>query len=295
MSLLLFSPRASSLLQANQILWVEEDEDWETISGFEPCRATGEEAFRGEGSSRCLAFDVTVPHTLLEFGIPLRNAALSKMRYLSFWMKTEGRPGALVEPEFSVEAREGNQGDRVPGRAFARGREIQGWQKFVIPLERFRAVSRWEQVTEIRFIFKNLSRLSPGKVGLDDFLFGSVYPDGFRGKEIPMQNRVSSFKIAREIAKPEMTLKANFIPVTLTLTFVDPYLEEIRFEESFDEGGTWRPIESFYDHRNGGVYETTWEIPRRPETEGAVLVRAVGMNLLGGEVPLAGPHRLHID
>lgn len=301
-----FALPAYPLLQVNRILLVEDYEalgptggedplNEERVAGFERRSVEEDEAFRGKGGSLALEFDVATPGTLLYAGIPIPQAArLSQMRYLSFWMKTEGRPSA-PKAEFWVEAREGEKGVRVRGRPFSRGRPAGGWQKFVVPLERFRGVTAWEQVTEIRWIFKNLSRLSPGKLRLDDFLFGSVYPDGFLGKEIPMQNRVSSFKIAREIAKPEMTLKANSIPVTLTLTFVDPYLEEIRFEESRDEGGTWRTIQSFHEHGNGGVYETTWEIPRRPETKGDLLLRAVGMNLLGGEVPLAGPHRFHID
>ena len=92
----------------------------------------------------------------------------------------------------------------------------------------------------------------------------------------------------------EMKLKEKAPTLALTLTFVDPYLEEVRFEESSDGSG-WKRIGSFYDQTSGGVYETHWEPEKESGSKEGVLIRAVGVNLFGGETGLVGPYRLYLD
>ena len=111
-----------------------------------------------------------------------------------------------------------------------------------------------------------------------------------------MQNRVSSFKIGgAKVVSQEVKLKPRPTSLTLTLTFVDPYLEEIRFEKSKDGGTGWERIGSFYDQTGGGIYETHWEPAKESSAKEKFLIRAVGVNLFGGETELVGPYRLYFD
>jgi hypothetical protein len=111
-----------------------------------------------------------------------------------------------------------------------------------------------------------------------------------------MQNRTSSFKInhryvteGAEVEKKEPAL------LNLTLTYIDPYLEEIRWETAEPGSPGWRTVKSFYDHTGGGEYEEEiqWQEPERSKKE--IELRAVGISLLGEEVPLAGPFRITFD
>jgi len=304
--LLLAAPaELEALLQGNRVILIDDYDDRKPGQG-NPDVVVGEKVFKKEGASLALAYDVSASGSSAYFSTKLRGkdggpeggvADLTGMSYLSFWMKAEGGSERL---EFYVELHEDTTDDgkyiagedtrdRVPASGFVGQRSKEGWQKVVVPLSRFRLVRRWDRILEVALAFENKKRLRKRKVLIDNLLFGSNYPEGFRGKEIPMQNRVSSFKIGGRIANPEMKLKRQTSSLTLTLTFVDPYLEEIRFEESKDGRDRWRGIRSFYDHLNGGVYETPWELDRRrPRTR--TLVRAVGRNALGGETELAGPY-----
>ncbi len=314
MTIFFLLPReAPALLQANRVILVDDYDDQDGFNrlggesrgeeGFQgQCSAgfvAGESAFGQTGGSVSLNYDVTAAGSFSYFLTELAVADLTGMSYLSFWMKPEnGEAGRRLE--FVIELHEDTDPDRryvlgkdtaerIPVSKFVRQVEPGGWQKVVIPLSRFHRIRHWDRILEVAFIFENRWRIGKGELLMDNLLFGSNYPEGLEGREIPMQNRVSSFKIGGRIANPEMKLKRQTSSLTLTLTFVDPYLEEIRFEESKDGRDRWRGIRSFYDHLNGGVYETPWELDRRrPRTR--TLVRAVGRNALGGETELAGPY-----
>ncbi len=260
-SLLLAPEGVEALLQANRIVFIRE----------------GPEENSREGT----------------FTFPVGGVDLSQMGYLSFKVG-QGKEKALAGPGLFVELRGKDGGYRVKASRFHRSATPSG-EKIVIPLSEWRQIKRWDRILEIAVGFEGTRGNLKQELPIRDLLLGSNYPEDFKGLEIPMQNRVSSFKIDGRVASPEMKLKRNPSSLTLTLTFVDPYLEEIRFEESRDEGYTWSGIRSFFDHSNGGTYSTRWEPVRWPPSKKGVLVRAVGMNLWGGETNLAGPHRLYLD
>lgn len=307
-----------ALLQVNQIFVIEDYEKEDSPLRLEGIGqgsqkslgtvasrfAKGEAAMGGTGIS--LALDYEIPHPGSFSYFWSQPFALSGKNYFSFWRKLEGE-ATTSPPEFLVEFREDRNGDgkfdakhdaaeRIPASRFTAGVNKQGWQKVTLPLSRFRRIQSWSQILEVGFIFENKQRFGKGSFLVDNLLFGSNYPEEFKGSEIQMQNHVSSFKIDNKVPSSEMKLKRQPIPLTLTLTFVDPYLEEIRFEESRDGAKTWQRIRSFYDHATSGVYttEAPWKKSRVSAKE-EILVRAVGLSLLGGQTELAGPHRLRFD
>ncbi len=317
-----------ALIQVNQVLLVD-DYDQKTgvnrLGGItlgnsglagegESDFVTGEKALGQKGASLLLEYDVTRRNSFFYFWSklgrenPLQGtsevADLTGMRYLSFWMKPDLEKEG-EKPQFYIEIHEDTDEDerfilgrdlshRLPISRFI-GSAPGGWQKVVVPLAHFGKIRRWERVLEIAFVFESDKRLGRGRLFIDDLLFGSNYPEGFNGKEISMQNRVSSFKIGNRIANREMNLKTKKTSLALTLTFVDPYLEEIRFEESGDHGLHWEKIGSFYDHSGGGTYSSEWEIPKEAKSKEGVWVQAVGIDVLGGETQLAGPYRIALD
>ena len=303
LSLFLFSfpSQLPALLQGNRVILVEN----QPITS-DRCRTglvTGEEAFGKSGTSLAVDYDVEAAGTSSEFSF--RVADLSGMSYLSFWVKSQG--GRTSRLQFVVELREEAHGDgyyaagedhssRLAISGFSGKVGAEGWKKVVIPLSGFRGIQHWNQVREIVFILENKWRIGKGKLLMDDLLFGSNYPEGWDGGEIPMQNRVSSFKIGgTRIVSQEVKLKPQRTSLTLTLTFIDPYLEEIRFEKSKDGGTGWERIGSFYDQAGGGIYTTQWEPAKESTAKEKVLIRAVGVNLFGGETELVGPYRLYFD
>lgn len=273
-----------------------------------PALLQGNRIVRVEGVPPALDFDMdeAVPYSY--FGIALgtnQPANLSEMSYLSFWMKLEGETtGQAVD--FFVELHEDTQPDgrfilgpdvssRVPVARLTMAASEKQWKKIVIPLHQFRGVRNRDRILEAAFVFESRRGPAKGRVLVDRILFGSNYPEGLEGKEISMQNRVSSFKIDRRLASPEMKLKRRPNPLALTLTFIDPYLEEIGFEESRDEGRTWQRVHTFYNHTEGGIYSVDWDRGRAPKTGKGVLLRAVALNVLGGEAELAGPYRIRFN
>lgn len=232
---------------------------------------------------------------------------LKEMRYLSFWFKEgeEDRPSPL---KFFIEIREDTDGDgefnlgrdaadRVPAFQFITGKDPAGRKKVVVPFKAWQRITHWDRVVGIAFVSDRAGKDPKIVVPAENLLFGSNYPEGLKGPEISMQNRVSSFKIAHQWATPEMRLKERSLPLTLTLTFVDPYLEEIRFEESEDAGYTWAKVKSFFDHTNGGTYSVMWKPQWKtaPKPKKEILIRVTGIDLLGGETKLAGPYCLRFD
>jgi len=219
-------------------------------------------------------------------------------------VKIEEHTGSPVNLMVEIhEDKDGNNryvfGTDASGRAaagrFSGREEEKKWRKIVIPFYQFRGVHHRNRLIELAFVVEIKKGSSQGRILIDRLLFGSNYPEGINGSEIQMQNRVSSFKIGKRIAASETTLKGKTASLTLTLTFVDPYLEEIRFEESMDGGQSWRRIRSFYDHSGGGVYSTEWQPSKEALTKKEILVRIVGMNTLGGETKLGGPYRIHLN
>lgn len=295
-----FARDGQALLQGNRVVLIEDCENQE--AGVPSCLVKGETAFGRAGTSLALPYLVTASGSSAYFST--RVADLTGMRYLSFWMKPEGDRMRL---EFFVELREDTDGDgsytagkdtvdRIPASGFSRTIEKEGWSKVTVPLSRFKKIQRLERVAEAAFVFENKKRLRKKRVLLDNILFGSNYPEDFQGKEISMQNRLGSFRIGNQrISGSEMKLKRKPTSLTLTLTFSDPYLEEIRFEKSRDRGRLWERIHSFYDQTNGGVYKCNWNPSRDRKRKGAVLLRAIGVNLFGGEVELVGPYQLDFN
>ena len=300
-----FSSRLPALLQGNRIHLIDENKMVEDKGTSNQClkgQVSGEEAFGKSGTSLALDYDVETPDSACTLSVGL--ADLSGMSYLSFWVKSaEGKTGRL---QFVVELREDTNGDRkyvsgedhvsrVPISGFSGKIGPDGWKKVVIPLAKFSNIQNRDQILEMAFVLENRWRIGKGRMLLGDALFGSNYPEGWNGGEISMQNRVSSFKIGgARVASPEVKLKRKATSLTLTLTFIDPYLEEIRFEKS-EDGGTWERIESFYDQTGGGTYQTNWEPAKEFTEKQGVLIRAVGVNLFGGQTELVGPYRLYFD
>ncbi|MBI4115322.1 MAG: hypothetical protein HY447_01970 [Candidatus Omnitrophica bacterium] len=311
--LLMWLPvRLYALLQGNQILLVDRFDNQSKVNllggenrGEGAQFALGEEAFGKRGASLSFEYDVTEPDASSYYLFKLGVQNLSKMGYLSFWMK-DIKANDASKSEFLVELYEDTDGDgkyvygkdsmdRVPISRFKAGGEIDEWRKIVIPLTRFQKIQHWDRTLEMTIVFEQKWGSGKGKLLFDDLLFGSNYPEGFNGKEITMQNRVSSFKIGGRVASPEMKVKSGKIPITLTLTFIDPYLEEIRFEESLDEGKSWRCIQSFYDHSTGGIYTTNWSWPHNlGRDNNKVTLRAIGSSVRGGETELGGPYGINL-
>lgn len=318
-SILTLSQEVSALLQGNRILLVD---DYNTQALYNRLGGenrgnfvTGKDAFKETGASLSLNYEMddATPFAYFWTGLGKKDDAqgtnavvnLSEMSYLSFWMKPEEESEGQALDCF-IEIHEDTDGDKkfvlgpdVSGRApvarFSGGEGEKQWRKIVIPLFHFRNVRHWDRILEIAFVLESKRGNKKGRLLIDNFLFGSHYPEEAKGREIPMQNRVSSFKIGNRIASSEMKLKRELTLLTLTLTFIDPYLEEIHFEQSVDGGGTWQLIQSFYDHTVGGVYSAEWEIDRDPKAGQGVLVRIMGMNVLGGETRLGGPYHISFN
>ena len=311
---LLLPKETLALLEGDRVILIDDYDHQDGINylkgqnrgeeGCIPGFVTGEGAFGKSGASLSLDYDVTASASSSYFLIPLGVADLTEESYLSFWVKSEAKGGAS-RIEFMIEFHEDTNGDGkyVVGKDVTEGVLVShfvgkvkkgGWQKAVIPLSRFRRIRQWNHILEMAFVFENKWRIGKGRLLVDNLLLGSHYPEGLEGREIPMQNRVSSFKIGGRIVNPEMKLKRKPTSLALTLTFIDPYLEEIRFEETEVGGSPWRRIQSFYDHSAGGVYESPWELTRA-RSRRRILIRAVGMNVLGGETELAGPYPIHFD
>ncbi len=308
------SPLVHALLQGNETLLVDNYDDQNStnllagesrgdadcLSGF----LTQGEAFGNGGASLSLEYHLTEPGSFSYFRVELA-ADLTEMRYLSFWVK----PGALKAApgaEFFVEIHEDTNGDQqfAPGadkaerlavNRFVVKKREDGWEKIVIPFSGFRKIRQWNRIPELLFVLETKRQAAEAKFAIDDLLFGSNYPEGLAIKEILMQNRTSSFRIGDELADSGMKLKSRKNRLSLALTFIDPYLEEVRLEESRDGGRTWRRIHSFYDHFTGGMYKTEWEFSPASPSEREALVRALGVNLLGGESELAGPYHLNFN
>ena len=277
----IFIPDSFSLLQGNRLLPLGPKGAWPLTLNFEVDESTSE----------------------AEHWIQLEPFNLSEMSYLSFWVKREEFSGAAVN--LLVEIQEDTNsnkrfvfGEDVSSRAsaarFTGAEEEKIWQRIVIPFSGFRQLKNWDRVLELGFIIQIKRGTANGKLLIDRLQGGLHYPEGVQRKEIRMQNRVSSFKIGNRAASPDMKLKRASTVLTLTMTFIDPYLEEIRFEETLDAGRNWEPLESFYDHQQGGVYKVTWNPPKTKSGQGAQ-IRAIGVNVLGGETKLAGPYRINFN
>lgn len=229
---------------------------------------------------------------------------LSGMNYISFWYQVdESSTGGPVQ--FSMELEEDTNADKrftlnpdvsshVSIGKFSVPQDKSDWKKAVIPLSRFHGIRYRDRLVELGFALEIKKGTAKGKLLINRVLFGANYPEGIQGEEIHMQNRVSSFKIGSRAAESEMILKKKATRLALTLTFIDPYLEVIRLEASPDEGKSWQALKVFYDHQIGGVYAIHWN-PTDQMASQNVLVRAVGMSVLGGEVELAGPYRIHFN
>lgn len=230
---------------------------------------------------------------------------LSEMSYLSFWVKMEAFSGTQTV-NFFVEIEEDTHSDGryvfgqdAAGRAAA-GRftgdpEEKNWRRVLIPLSQFRQVEHWDRILEISFVVRVKRGAVSGKLLIDRLGAGLNYPEGVNGKEIRMQNRVSSFKIGGRVAGSGMSLKRGPTFLVLTMTFIDPYLEEIRFEESRDEGRNWKALKSFYDHRQGGVYKVHWKPDKGLRSGQIVSFRVVGVSVVGGEHELAEPYHVNFN
>ncbi len=281
LSLLVLIPDTFGLLQGNRLL---------------PLGPKGTESLE-------MDFEVDESASEAEGWIKLGPLNLSEMSYLSLWVKNQEFSGEPVN--LLVEIQEDTNsnkrfvfGEDVASRASAvrltGAGEEKNWRRIVIPFSAFRQVKNWDRILELGFIVQIKRGSAKGKLLIDRLQGGLHYPEGIQGKEIRMQNRVSSFKIGNRVANPETALKRAPIVLTLTMTFIDPYLEEVRFEETLDGAKTWKPLESFYDHQQGGVYKTTWN-PQKTKTGGGVQIRAVGVSVLGGEAKLAGPYRVSFN
>ena len=228
----------------------------------------------------------------------------SAMNYLSFWFKVdESSTGGPVQ--LFMELQEDTNQDkrftlnpdvtsRVSVGKFSVPEGKSAWKKIVVPLSRFQGIRYRDRLLEIGFGLEIKKGKARGKLLVGRLFFGANYPEGIQGQEIHMQNRVSSFKIGNRAAESEMFLKKKATRLALTLTFIDPYLEVIRLEASSDEGKNWQALKIFYDHKIGGVYSMNWS-PLTSNPSQDVLIRAVGTSVLGGEVELAGPYRIHFN
>ena len=252
--------------------------------------------------SNTLAYQVDESTPESYFWIDLKDAKLAEMSYLSFWVKLEEQ-NAPQGVSMYLEVHEDTNGDgrfvfgpdvssRVLVGRFAGQDAEKKWRKVTIPFSQFHEAKHPQRLLEMGFEIQIKKGSGEGKIQIDKLLFGSHYPEGVGKNGIRMQNRVSSFKIGNRITHPEMSLKNKPVPLALTLSFIDPYLEEIRFEESWDGGHTWKRLQSFYEHDRGGTYSMDWQPPKDQKE---ISIRAVGMDVLGGETELGGPIRISLN
>ena len=288
------APWGFALLQGNQVRFIGEDAEAPPTSPRE-FNYDLDESAPDEYLWLILGKKDLAKKTIEPFDLTLMN-------YLSFWIKIDSSDGQPIH--LSIELHEDTNHDkkftlnpdvasRVSVGKFSSSEAGKEWKKITVPLSQFRGIRYRDRLLEIGLVLEIKKAKAKGKLLIDRLLFGLNYPEGIQGEEIHMQNRVSSFKIGNRVANSQMLLKRKTTPLVLTLTFVDPYLEMIRFEESEDGGGSWHTLGSFYDHKQGGVYKLDWNPSSGPQGQQGVLIRAVGMNVLGGEAELAGPY--HVD
>lgn len=281
---LLSAPSLLALLQGNEVFLLDD-----------PSKPVNELRFELDDSSPDSYFWRAIgKHEARE------TVNLESKHYFSFRIQTlELTPGSSVEVFLEIHEDTHEDGKFVFGidktakvlvGRFSGKPEEKEWKKIAVPFANFREIRHWDRILEAAFVVQIRKGGSRGKFLVKDFLAGSHYPDGL-SQGIQMQNRVSSFKIGGRLAETENSVKSKPAALTLVLTFVDPYLEEIRIQESAD-GSNWNDVRIFRKHDQGGVYAADWN-SRLKERE--VDVRAIAVNVLGGEEPLAGPYRVHLD
>ncbi|MFH1593585.1 MAG: glucoamylase family protein [Candidatus Omnitrophota bacterium] len=217
---------------------------------------------------------------------------LRKYNYLSFWIKSlKGGERIKVELHQDID----NDGififDRdvssfVYANTLAReGNVTEVWQKIVIPLKNFTAISDFSKMHELVFVFENVAGNTTGAVYIDDIMFGWRPEEvlSMRGSAPPLAAPIESTFMVNDVAAEQCFAftQANRLIIGAQSAEENPFLESVGFEYTTDGGSTWRTIGSDYGV-SGNLYKVAWY----PEN-GAELfkyqVRAVATDMRGAK------------
>jgi len=146
-----------------------------------------------KGYSLKLAYDVDSPNPAYNgFWTKLQNQNLKDYKELVFFVKGDGEKG--FTPRFKVELKNPTQ-----VASFLVTGVTSEWQKVVIPFQKFKAITDWNQMTEFVIVFDDLtSNPKEGVIYVDDVYFG----DG-KGVEEAKETKVAKgTKEAKETRLP---------------------------------------------------------------------------------------------
>ncbi len=276
----------------------------ETLPGTLYASAVSDEAFTHGATGYSLRLDYNVANLgeyafyWMKLGkeVPDKDKAtevldLTKYNYLSFWIK-----GAQEDGNIKIELHQDTDNDGI----FVFGKDITGyvyanafmktgaitknWQKVVIPLNRFNAITDWKKSLELVFVFENKTGNKVGAVYIDDITFGWRPADVLnadQAKEIkaPVE---SSFTVNGKGAKQCPMFTGMTTLAIKAENFKDnPFIESVRFEYSIDKGANWRTIGYDYDAGKKD-YKVEWQ-PDNARILYNYQVRAVASDIKGGE------------
>jgi len=183
---------------------------------------------------------------------------LSNYNYLSFWVK-----GAKGKEKFKVELHQ----DRISDGRFDFGKDISSfvyvsaylprgitneWQKVVIPLKEFPAISDWSQILEMVFTFENRVGNTKGTVYVDDVLFGCAGLNSgdsiLNSSQLPAELSILSPELS-ELSGTEFGPE-NELSIRLADKSELSIVEGAGFEYSNDSGKSWQLIGMDYDTKD---------------------------------------------
>lgn len=229
-------------------------------------------------------------------GIPGKTDAttlidINQYNYLSFWIKGTHGTGNI-----KVELHQDSNGDGI----FTFGRDITSfvyidpyikggmvstkWDKVVVPLKDFKTIKDRSKMIELVFVFENKTGNTKGTVYLDDMMFGYRPEDVLDARDIkPISAPIeSSFRANGVTAKKCLTLNgSNEFTIQAQDMRENPFIENVRFEYSVDNGNIWRSIGADYDVRKK-IYKVTWQ-PDNAREFNRYQVRAAAADIRGSE------------
>ncbi len=256
------------------------------------------------GHSLQLDFDVTFPGTFSFYTTQLgppgvdaftsRTLDLSDYNYLSFWYKTD-----MKRINFSVEIHRDGDGNgqfilgkdsssKIIAAKYTKGNLPGIWHKVAIPLKNFTAISSWNNIVEIVFVFEDVLHSGKGTLYLDDILFGSNYPLSAEDEKVPFPGRLLADLFMVNGQKVDSRFLVNKVNTfDLLLKNIHPHLEVVSIEASEYGNQEWFTICKFFDHRTG-LYKANWAIEGTKKK--FYFLRVVAMDIFGREKVLAGPY-----
>ena len=127
---------------------------------------SSEVKYGDKGYSLKLAYDVDSPNPAYNgFWTKLQNQNLKDYKELVFFVKGDEEKG--FTPRFKVELKNPTQ-----VASFLFSGVTSEWQKVVVPLQKFKAITDWSQMTEFVVVFDDLtSNPKEGVIYIDDIYF----------------------------------------------------------------------------------------------------------------------------